>query len=186
MMVVRKRVHRKQIENLPHRKIRGVHLRQHFRKSKRVCRQRPPGIGRHGGVKPDQVREPVEMRLKFIDKTRQPMMTRTSAPCMLLDPFEKRPDRPWPLRSSWSNPYRQKIRALSVENARRRFVGRVNQGQPELIAQHLKRRELPNEIRIDRDSIDQLQHIADVAKIGECVAETARRLQYVIEPDERG
>src|ERR1700733_8095798 len=93
---------------------------------------------------------------------------------VLFDSFNQLLERPVPLGRRRSHPERQKLSSIGVNRSRRYFFRRIGEFRLEMVAEHLKRRKLANEVRIDSASIEEEQNVADIAKLREGIAETAR------------
>ena len=103
---------------------------------------------------------------------------------VVLDSFEKVVHGPGPHRRRRPHPEREDVRTVRAGSARRRHRAAVGQPQGELVPEHLKRRELTDEVGIDRVVVEQLQDTADVGQLHEGVAGPAGAAQLSPQADE--
>src|SRR5215469_2596700 len=101
------------------------------------------------------------------------MIAFMSALRVTFNSFTELPHRPWPLSGTLTNPKREKLGTVGIDSACRRFVGRIDQRQSELIAEDLKRGELADKIGIDAGASKQLQDVTDIPQLGETVPRAA-------------
>src|SRR3954464_867071 len=89
---------------------------------------------------------------------------------VVLDSIDKLGPGPGPHRGPRPYPEREDVRAVRTCSTGRRNGATVDQPQGELVPEHLKRRELTDEVGIDRVVLEQLQDAADVSQLNERVA----------------
>ena len=162
----------------------GVDLGQHVGEPQRVRRPRVPGVGGRAWVETGQPGQRVEVRGQQLDEVPGPPLAAMLPLRVLLHPGDQLLHRPRPLGRGRAGPQRQQVRAVRVDRAGRGRGGGIDQVESEVVAQHLERRQLADEIRIRRAARLQVQHVADVPQLRETVAAVAALAQLAPQPDE--
>ena len=163
--------------------VREINLQQHFGEAQGVRGQRVPRVGRERRIEAGQLRQRIEIVPQQLQQFRAipPVAARAR---VVLDSIEKVVHGPGPHRRPRPHPEREDVRTVRACSAGRRNGARVDQPQGELVPEHLKRRELTDEVGIDRVVVEQLQDGADVSQLHEGVAGPAGAAQLSPEADE--
>ena len=135
--------------------------------------QRVPRGRGSGKIETGQARKRVEIRCQQLLEFRRPGTARLVAIRMLADAVDQLVQSPWPVGGAGRGPQGEELRSIGAGGIRRNRGVKIRERQMETVAQHLKRRELADEIRIHGGADEELQHFADVLQLLEGVPRSA-------------